>query len=100
MLEAIKNIQRMEAAIIDKYAESNAWLDELDASWMDDDDLPLEFHDAPASVDAIAEGLAYPVLELSPHSAVRDEVVPPPGADVPAHSEIDVHAALLKALGL
>jgi len=104
MLEQIKNIQRREAAIIDKYGSVNSWLDDVDINWMDDDDLPCEFQDdfftaPPASVDVIVEGLAYPVLNVSPHSAVRDEVVPLPGVDVPTVEEIDAHAALLEALG-
>jgi hypothetical protein len=105
MMVQFKNIQRREAAIIAKYGSVNSWLDDIDIDWMDDDDLPLEFQDdesftaPPASVDVISEGLAYPVLEVSPHSAVRDEVVPVPGVDVPTHSEIDAHVALLKALG-
>ena len=83
MLDAIKNIQRMEADIITKYAESNAWLDELDASWMDDEDLPLEFQDGVSMTQAAS---LYAQQAQSVAGTPRDEDA--------------AHAALLSALGL
>ena len=83
MLDAIRNIQRMEADIIAKYAESNAWLDELDASWLDDDDLPLEFQDEDATPDAAT---IYAQQSADVSGTRRDEDA--------------AHAALLSALGL
>ena len=92
MLEAIKNIQRMEAAIIDKYAERNAWLDEL-PNYLDDDDLPLEFQDEPVSLEH-DDPCDYDIALGSADVACPHTYTPAPS------SENAAHAALLAALGL
>jgi len=83
MLDAIKNIQRMEADIIAKYAECNAWVDELDIGWMDDDDLPVEFQDGVSMTQA-----------ASLYAQQAQDVTGTP------RDEDEAHAALLAALGL
>ena len=83
MLDAIKNIQRMEAEIVAKYAESYDWLDSLDNDWLDDDDLPVEFQDG-VSMTQAASLYAQQAQDVT--GTPRDEDA--------------AHAALLAALGL
>ena len=111
MLDAIRNIQRMEADIIAKYAESNAWLDELDASWLDDDDLPLEFqdegvtleHDDPTDYDiAIGDAGVVCPHTYAPTMSDAATMYAQQVADISGarRDEDAAHAALLAALGL
>ena len=85
MLEALKNIQRMEAAIIDKYAERNAWLDDMDTSWMDADDIEdslCRFRDNLETTTAIKVDAVNRDMQTGHDDA------------------IDAHQMLLNALGM
>ena len=83
MLEAIKNIAAQANSIDAKYAANHEWLDSIPSIY---EDLDAPDEPAPVNINPIAEGLAYPAVDI-----VIDDA--PTGHSNP-------HAALLAALGL
>jgi hypothetical protein len=83
MIEAIKNIAAQANSIDAKYAANHEWFDSITDIYegLDAPDEP-----APAIINPISEGLAYPAIDI-------------PVDDSPT-GHADPHAALLAALGL